>query len=327
MAELSTFFFLRYAFLPSFYFLFLFGVDINYDKFLIFSPPFFVCLFLVFRVFSIHLFPSVFFLVFMVSSSEVRVVCPLVSFLFARLGASLDTSRAFLPFVGDFVFEGSGLGVALGELFPVLSQSINWFEGLVVERERMFEVRSSELETRLSSNNDSMQGDTAVSTPREVRAFHALEEVCGLDGDTLSRFKDRFQFPNRVRVCLPHEEERACHFFLGEVCFYEAVFLCGLRFPIHPFIMELLGCFGVAPRKLMSNSWRIMVSCMGIWLAATDGDMIRMDELIYLYRLKESKEHEYYKLVPWERRTRIIRNLSSSFRYWKSRFFFMFGDD
>ena len=120
MAELSTFFFLRYAFLPSFYFLFLFGVDINYDKFLIFSP-FFLCLFLVFGVFSIHLFPFVFFLVFMVSSSQVKVVCPSVSFLFSRLGASLDTSRAFLPFVGNFVFEDSGLGVALGELFLVLS--------------------------------------------------------------------------------------------------------------------------------------------------------------------------------------------------------------
>ena len=119
MAELSTFFFLRYAFLPSFCF-FLFGVDINYDKFLIFSP-FFLCLFLVFGVFSIHLFPFVFFLVFMVSSSQVKVVCPSVSFLFSRLGASLDTSRAFLPFVGNFVFEDSGLGVALGELFLVLS--------------------------------------------------------------------------------------------------------------------------------------------------------------------------------------------------------------
>ena len=242
-------------------------------------------------------------------------MCPSVSFLFTRLGASLDTSRAFLPFVGNFVFEDSGLGVTLGELFPVLSQSINWFEGLVGERERMSEVRSSELETRLSSNDDLVQGDTTVSTPREVRAFHALEEVCGLDGNTLSRFKDRFQFLDRVRVRLPYEEERACHFFLGEVCFYEATFLCGLRFPVHPFIIELLGRFGIAPGQLKPNSWRIVVSCMGIRLVATNGDMIRVDELVYLYHLKESKEHGYYELVPWERRTRIVQDLPSSFRY------------
>ena len=127
----------------------------------------------------------------MVSSFEVMVVCPLVSFLFARLGATLDTSYAS-PFGWEFLFEGSGLGVVLGELFPVLSQSINWFEGLVGGREGMSEVRSSELETGLSSSDNLVEGDTAISSLREVRAFHALKEVCGLDGETLSRFKDRF---------------------------------------------------------------------------------------------------------------------------------------
>ena len=62
--------------------------------------------------------------------------------------------------------------------------------------------------------------------------------------------------------------------------------------------MELLDHFGIAPRKLMPNSWRIVVSCMGIWLAAMDEDMLRIDELVYLYRLKASKEYRYYELVP-----------------------------
>ena len=94
--------------------------------------------------------------------------------------------------------------------------------------------------------------DTVVFAPREVRAFHALEEECGLDDETLSRFKDKFQFPDRVRVRLPCEEEWACHFFFGEVCFYEAAFLCGLRLPVHPFIMELFDDFGIALGQLMS---------------------------------------------------------------------------
>ena len=91
--------------------------------------------------------------------------------------------------------------------------------------------------------------------------------------------------------------------------------------------MELLDHFGIAPGKLMPNSWRIVVSCMGIWLAAMDGDMLRVDELVYLYRLKASKEYGYYELVPWERSTRIVKGLPSSFKYWKSKFFFMLGDD
>ena len=80
----------------------------------------------------------------------------------------------------------------MGELFPVLSQSINWFRGLIEERKRMSEVQSSELETGLSSNDGLVEEDTTISSPRKVRAFHALEEVCGLDADTLGRFKDRF---------------------------------------------------------------------------------------------------------------------------------------
>ena len=66
---------------------------------------------------------------------------------------------------------------------------------------------------------------------------------------------------------------------------------------------------------------------MEIWPAATDGDMIKVDELVYLYCLKESKEYGYYKLVPWVQEARIVKDLPSSFRYWKSRFFFVFEVD
>ena len=90
--------------------------------------------------------------------------------------------------------------------------------------------------------------------------------------------------------------------------------------------MELLAHFGIAPGQLMPNLWRIVINCMQIWLAS-NGDMITMGELTYLYHLKESKECGYYELVPWERRTRIVKGLPSSFRYWKSRFFFVSVDD
>ena len=62
---------------------------------------------------------------------------------------------------------------------------------------------------------------------------------------------------------------------------------------------------------------------MEIWLAVIEGDMIRVDEYTYLYHLKESKEYGHYELVPWFRKARIITDLPSSFRYWKSRFFFV----
>ena len=87
----------------------------------------------------------------MVSGSEVRATYPSVSFFFARLGAALRVSGDFLPFVGDFIFAGCGLSLVIGELSPILGKSLAWFEG---ETRRMVEVRSSELETELSSSDD-----------------------------------------------------------------------------------------------------------------------------------------------------------------------------
>ena len=79
-------------------------------------------------------FPLHFFCISMVSNSEVRIVCPLISFHFARLGASLGVSRTFFPLVENFVFVGSSLNVALADLLPLLCQLMDWFEGLVSER-------------------------------------------------------------------------------------------------------------------------------------------------------------------------------------------------
>ena len=183
----------------------------------------------------------------MEGSSEVRIACPSISFLFEHLGGSLGV----FPHFENLVFERNSLGVVLTKLCPLLHQSLDWFEGLIRERGIMSEVRSSQLDTGLTSSGEPAKGDTAVSTPREIRAFYALEKMCGLDAKTIARFKDKFQFPERVRVCRPSDEDRACHFFLGEMCFYEAAFSCGLRFPVHPFIMELLDHFGIALRQLM----------------------------------------------------------------------------
>ena len=64
--------------------------------------------------------------------------------------------------------------------------------------------------------------------------------MCGLDAETVGRFREKFQFLERVCVHRPNDEDKACHFFPSEVCFYKAAFTCGLRFPVHPLIMELL---------------------------------------------------------------------------------------
>ena len=199
-----------------------------------------------------------------------------------------------------------------------------------------FEIRPSDLETGLSSSvgTDGAETDSAAFIPVSSQpsispppqSFHAFKEKCSLNEETFGRFRDRFQFPKKSRIRLPRSGEKSCAFTHGEVCFYEAAFLCGLRFLVHPFIMELLHYLNIAPRQLMPNSWRIIISCMVIWTTIADGDMITLNEFIHLCHLKESKEFEYYELMPWDRRSRLIVDLPLSFRYWKSRYFFMSSD-
>ena len=92
------------------------------------------------------------------------------------------------------------------------------------------------------------------STFTSTRPFHALKEKCTLKLDVFNRFRDRFQFPGKTKARLPRKGEKACAFTPDEVCFYEAAFSCGLRFLVHPFIMELLDHLHIAPWQLMPNS-------------------------------------------------------------------------
>ena len=54
--------------------------------------------------------------------------------------------------------------------------------------------------------------------------------------------------------------------------------------------------------------------------------MLTVNKFVHLYHLKESREFRYYEFVPWDRKSRLVADLPSSFRYWKSIYFFMSGD-
>ena len=66
-------------------------------------------------------------------------------------------------------------------------------------------------------------------------------------GKDEQRIKDRFQFPDSVKVRILSDKERACHSYADEVYFYEADFASGLHLPIHPFVRELFSYLHLAP--------------------------------------------------------------------------------
>ena len=134
---------------------------------------------------------------------------------------------------------------------------------------RVDDVWSRELETGLSSNVDSLSKvvDTAASkfpSSSFSPPLHDLSKSCSLKEKHPIGFRKRFQFPKGTFVRLPHLGEKACNFAHREVCFYEANFLCGFCFPVHPFILRLLNEFQITPGQLIPNAWRTIISCMSI---------------------------------------------------------------
>ena len=90
------------------------------------------------------------------------------------------------------------------------------------------EARSSDLEMDLLSSGDTVGAETFALVPsssqpsvsQPPRSFHALKEECSLSEETLSSFKDRFQFPKETKVHLPCSGKKSCAFAHDEVCFY-----------------------------------------------------------------------------------------------------------
>ena len=61
-------------------------------------------------------------------------------------------------------------------------------------------------------------------------------------------------------------------------------------------------------------------------MSANDGDIIRIDEFLHLYRLGCSKDPGYWKFKSWDRSSRLILDSPSSLQNWKTSFFFISGE-
>ena len=60
-------------------------------------------------------------------------------------------------------------------------------------------------------------------------------------------------------------------------------------------------------------------------MSANDGDAITRDKFLHFYRLRKSKDPDYYEFKLWDRASRLILDYLSSPRNWKLIFFFFFN--
>ena len=212
-----------------------------------------------------------------------KIKLSLRSFFFAHLCGLLKSIGRKHPQVRRFVGRNCPFRVVLVFIFPLIHHSVGIAQTLLMAKEE--EVRSSELEMDLSSSKECGAPEVSfVSTPHKAWSIY-----CALKEIDKRRIKNMFQIPSSIKVRIPDDDNRACHSYTDEVCFYEADFICGLCFPIHPFIREFFFRLLLALAQLVPNSWRIVICCMVVWMFANDGDTIRKDGFLHFYCQRGSK--------------------------------------
>jgi hypothetical protein len=105
---------------------------------------------------------------------------------------------------------------------------------------------------RLSEETPSISGSSKVIGSEDswvARSYFSIVDVEGLE-----KYRHRYQIHEDVVLRIPDPNEIACSSKYGDVAFYEADFREGLRFPMQPFIRELLDRLNLLPGQLAPNA-------------------------------------------------------------------------
>ena len=140
-----------------------------------------------------------------------------------------------------------------------------------------------------------------------------------------STFAERYRPLPGVRIWSPDFLTRYATSVPGMVCFFEVAFDNGLRFPLHPFIKQVLQHFHICPSQLAPNGWGILVGLL-VFFRDRGLGVPNVALLLHLFNPMATAEGFIY----FPRRIGaplVISDLPSSHRTWKVRYFFVSGSN
>jgi hypothetical protein len=184
--------------------------------------------------------------------------------------------------------------------------------------------------TREVSSEATLSMSGSRQLPRVDRSWKALSYFSRINQDDIDRIQRRYQIPDDVVLRILDSDERACcPKYEGDVAFYEADLRAGLRFPMQPFVKELLDFLSLAPGQVNSNGWRTIISCMVMWRVNSNGhEDLTVDEFLFCYEpCQIALSRGFWTFKNRDANTRVIQGLPSSDRIWKDKYFFVCGDN
>ena len=116
---------------------------------------------------------------------------------------------------------------------------------------------------------------------------------------------------------------------MDDVGVYKQVLKAGLRFPLNSLKRELLKHLGLSVSQISPNALRVFIVMEVLYGAMLDGARsLTVREFLHCYRLDEiDKSKGMYSFVPRKSILKVIYETPYSNHDWKSRYFFLEGDD
>ena len=110
---------------------------------------------------------------------------------------------------------------------------------------------------------------------------------------------------------------------------YKQMLKAGLRFPRSSLHRELLKYLGLSINQVSLNAWRVFIVMEVLYDAMTDGARrLTVREFLHCFHLHEiDKSKGMYSFVPRSPLLKVIFEISNSNKDWKSRYFFLEGDE
>ena len=146
--------------------------------------------------------------------------------------------------------------------------------------------------------------------------------------ESLNRVRTRYQVLGDVVLRISNPDERACS-HVEDVALYELTLTAGLRFPVQPFIRELLDFLSLALGQVAPNGWGVIMTCMVVWKECNDGqDDITVEEFLYCFKSSQiAASPSFWTFRNREESSRLVEELPLSNRRWKDGYFFVCADN
>ena len=144
-----------------------------------------------------------------------------------------------------------------------------------------------------------------------------------------STLRANFQIPDNIPICLPNESEKCYYEGVERVGVYKQMLKAGLRFPLSSLHRELLKYLALSVNQVSPNAWRVFIAMEVLYGAmSNDARWLTVREFLHCYRPNEiDKSRGIYSFVPRSPLLKVIFETPDSNRDWKSRYFFLEGDE